>query len=340
MLLSVICYMRCMKTIPSVGFPASILSYGGFTMYEGFDLTRYVPVMSVTFLAFTCFLAFMVPILAIYWFRKKFHGSFTSLFYGAADYLTIEFMICEITWVGLFMIPVFQNSTLAYIIVSLIAAALIYEGGRYLLMHMLVTKQQLTFRSVFLFAAGIFTVHSFLNVLVSSFETFVVAMTINDTGLEALVAEAGENAATLLTTIEPMLESSAFIYLVPGLHLFVTLLFHVSASVLAYAICRGRLPKYYLPVIMALRFLYEIPGYLVSYGILLTNSYVAELICIAAAAALAYLAYRTARTKLTDDLASLTEAENKNTPFPKFNANIKKGSITKNANLLSGKKEE
>lgn len=307
-------------------------------MYEGFDLTRYVPVMSVTFLAVTCFLALVVPIVVIFWFRRKFHGTISSLLYGAADYLAIEWMLCQIAWMLLLLIPALQSCVPAYILVSLVTAAFLYEGGRYLLMRMLV-RQNLSFGSVFLFAAGIFAINSFMNVLTSSFETFVVAITINDTGLEALAAEAGENAMDMLRTIEPMLTSPAFIYLIPGLDLFVNLLFHVSAAVLVYAVCRERVQKHLLPVLMALRFAYELPGYLYSYQILIPNACVAELISAAVAAAAAYLAYRIARAHLGDELASLTEAEAGSTRFPKFNKNVKKGSITKNANLLSGRKE-
>lgn len=307
-------------------------------MYEGFDLTRYVPVMSVTFLAVTCFLAFAVPIAAILWFRRKFHGSFSAMFYGFADYLTVEFMLCQIAWVLLLLIPLFQTSTPVYLVVSLVIGACIYEGGRYLIMRILV-RQKVNFGSIFLFAAGIFALNSFLNVLTTSFETFVVAITINDTGLETLAAEAGENAMSMLRTIEPMLETPAFIYLMPGLDLFVNLLFHISASVLIYAVCTEKAPKYYLPAVMGLRFIYELPGYLYSYGMLITNAYIAELLSIAVTAGIAYLAYHTAKAEMPDELASLTEADAKNSPFPKFNANVKKGSITKNANILSGKKE-
>lgn len=307
-------------------------------MYEGFDLTRYVPIMSVTFLAFTCFFALVVPIVAIVWFRKKFHGSLSALFYGAADYLSVEFMLCQIAWVLLLLIPVFQADTLAYVIVGVIAATLIFEFGRYLLMRMLV-RQNISFGSIFLFAAGIFAVNSFLNVLTTSFETFVIAITINDTGLETLVAEAGENAMEMLRTIEPMLDSHPFIYLMPGLDLFVNLLFHVSASVLIYAVCRGKAQKHYLPVVMGLRFVYELPGYLYSYRLIITNAYIAELISVAVTVIIAYMAYHITKIELQDELASLTETDTKQSPFPKFNANVKKGSITKNANILSNKKD-
>lgn len=307
-------------------------------MYEGFDLTRYVPVMSVTLLAFTCFFALMVPIVAIILFRKKFHCSFSALFYGAADYLSVEFMLCQISWLLLLLIPVFQTASLAYVIVGLIVAALIFEGGRYLLMRMLV-RQNVSFGSVFLFATGVFAVNSFMNVLTTSFETFVIAITINDTGLETLAAEAGENAMDMLRTIEPLLDSHPFIYLMPGLDLFVNLLFHISASVLVYAVCRGKVQKHYLPVVMGLRFIYELPGYLYSYGLIITNPYVAEVISVIVTAAIAYMAYHITKIEMPDELTSLKGEDEKQSPFPKFNANVKKGSITKNANILSNKKE-
>lgn len=307
-------------------------------MYEGFDLTRYVPVMSVTFLAFTCFFALMIPIVAIVVFRKKFHGNFSALFYGVADYLSVEFMLCQILWLLLLLIPVFQTASLAYVIVGLIAAALIFEGGRYLLMRMLV-RQNISLGSVFLFATGVFAVNSFMNVLTTSFETFVIAITINDTSLETLAAEAGENAMDMLHTIEPLLDSHPFIYLMPGLDLFVNLLFHISASVLIYAVCRAKVQKHYLPVVMGLRFIYELPGYLYSYGLIMTNPYVAEIISVVITVIIAYMAYQITKIEMPDELASLKGENEKQSPFPKFNANVKKGSITKNANILSNQKE-
>ena len=89
-------------------------------MYENFDLTMSVPVLSVTFLAVTCFLSVTVPILAIYLFRRKLHSSFQVLLFGIADGLTLEYMLCNILWMLLLLIPLFRTQPLAYIIVGLI----------------------------------------------------------------------------------------------------------------------------------------------------------------------------------------------------------------------------
>lgn len=302
-------------------------------MYENFDLTMSVPVLSVTFLAVTCFLSVTVPILAIYLFRRKLHSSFQGLLFGIADGLTLEYMLCNILWMLLLLIPLFRTQPLAYIIVGLILGCLIFESGRYYMISLL-QKYHVPFSGLFLFAAGVSGINSILRVTVTSFESFVIAITINDTGLEVLAREAGENAAAMLESIQPMLTCQPYVYLINGLDVFVNLLFHISATILVYAIFTKRLPNYFLPIMIGLRFLFELPGYLYTYGII-TNVYLAEAITVLITAATAYFAYRTATIEMPDELATLAPLQKQ--AFPDFNANIRKNSIRDNANILSHK---
>ena len=303
-------------------------------MLGDFDLSRSVPILSVTFLAITCFLSVTVPVLALYIFRRKFHSSFRALLIGIADGITLEFMLCNIIWMLLLLIPFFQNNPLAYAFIGIILGCAVFEGGRYLMIG-LMERYQIPFSGLFLLATGISGMNSLLRISIKSFESFVIAITINDTGLETLAAEAGENAVTMLQAIEPMLTCQPYIYLMNGLDVFTNLLFHVSACILLYGIYHKRLPVYYLPITVGLRLLYELPGYLYSYGQIITNAYIAEGIAILAAAGIAYLAYQAAITNMPDKLASLTSE--KHQAFPDFNANIRKNSIRDNANILSGR---
>lgn len=307
-------------------------------MYENFDLTQSVPVLSVTFLAVTCFLSIAVPLLAVYLFRKKFRASFRALLYGIADYLTLEYMLCSALWMLLLLIPVFRAYPIAYILVGLVIGCILLETGRYYMIGLL-QKHKLSFGSLFLFATGISGMNSILRVMVKSFESFVIAITINDTGLEVLAAEAGENALAMLQSIEPMLTCQPFIYLMTGLDVFVNLLFHIAVTFLLYAVYTKRIQNYFLPVIIGIRFLYELPGYFYSYGLIITNAYVAEGITVIVTAAAAYLAYRILTAEMPDELASLIP-EDKAQAFPDFNANVRKNSIRENANILSGKNRE
>lgn len=301
-------------------------------MYDGFDLTQSVPVLSVTFLAVTCFLSLMAPLVAMYLFRKKFRASYQALLYGIADYLTLEYMLCSVLWLLLLLIPVFRSSPASYVIVGLVIGCIVLELGRYLIIGIL-HKHSFSFGSLFLFATGIAGMNSIMRITVRSFESFVIAITINDTGLEVLAAEAGENAAAMLQSIEPLLTSEPFIYLMSGLDVFVSFLFHIAVTLLLYAVSANRIQKYFLPVIIGLRFLYELPNYLYSNGVLLTNAYVAEGIAVLITAGTVYLAYHVLTNKMPEELASLTPAEEKQA-FPNFNAKAKAGSIRSNANIM------
>ena len=304
-------------------------------MYGNFDLTQSVPILSVTFLAVTCFMSIAVPLLAVYLFRKKFRAGYQALLYGIADYLTLEYMLCNVLWMLLLLIPVFRTYPSAYIIVGLVIGCIIFEVGRYYIIGLL-QKHNTSFSSLFLFATGISGMNAILRVMVKSFESFVIAITINDTGLEVLAAEAGENALSMLQSIEPMLTCQPFIYLMTGLDVFVNLLFHIAVTILLYAVYTKHIQNYFLPVVIGIRFLYELPGYLYSYGLFITNAYVAEGITVIVTAAAAYLAYRILTAEMPDELASLAPADEKQA-FPKFNANVRKNSIRENANILSGK---
>lgn len=305
-------------------------------MYEGFDLTRYVPVMSVTFLAFTCFFALVVPLVAVYICRSKLRASFQGLLFGIADYLSLEYMLCSILWMLLLLVPLFQNNSLIYIIVGLILGCIIFEVGRYYIIGIL-QKKNVSFSSVILFGVTVSGMNSILRVLVQAFETFVIAITINDTGLETLAKEAGENALEMLQTIEPMLDCPPFIYLMSGLDVFVNLLFHIAVTVILYAVFTKRAPNYFLPVTVGIRFLYELPGYLYSYNLIITNAYVAELISVAVTIVTAVLAYRIAMAEMPEEIASLS-APDARKGLAKPTTPVQKGSIRSNANILSNKK--
>lgn len=305
-------------------------------MYEVFDLTQRVPELSVSFLTVTCALAVTVPLVAIYLFRKIFRSEFKALFCGIADHLTLEFMLCSILWTLLALVPVFQSSSAAYIIIGLIITCLISEGGRYFMMSML-KQLNISFGGLFLFATGIFTANSILNVMVPAFQNLVIALTINNTGLETLAAEAGENALPMLQSLEPILTADSFVYLISSFDLFVNLLFHIAATMLIYAVYTKRIQNYYLPIVMGLRFFYELPGYCYSYGILITNAYLAEGVAIVITAITAYLAYHILVVEMADELASL-KSPKKAQAFANQTENTPSTSIRKNANILAGRK--
>lgn len=304
-------------------------------MYEYFDLTRYVPVMSVTFLAFTCFFALVVPLMAVYLCRSKLRASFQGLLYGFADYLSLEYMLCDFVWILLLFLPVFKNNSVLYLIVGLILSSILFEVGRYYIIGIL-QKKNVSFSTVLLFAVTVSGLNSILRILVQAFETFLIAIAINDTGLETLVAEAGEHASDMLQTIEPLLSSPSFLYLMSGFDVFVNLLFHIAITVILYAVFTKRIPNYFLPLTVGIRFLYELPGYLYSYDLLITNPYLAELISIGVTAAVSVTAYRIAMSELQEELASLTAPDIRKGPA-KPTTPAQKGSIRNNANILSSK---
>lgn len=98
----------------------------------------------------------------------------------------------------------------------------------------LLQKYHVPFSGLFLFATGVSGINSILRVTVTSFESFVIAITINDTGLEVLAREAGENAAAMLESIQPMLTCQPYVYLINGLDVFVNLFSPYPSPNLSY----------------------------------------------------------------------------------------------------------
>lgn len=308
---------------------------------DGYDLTRTVPMLSMICLGITCFISIAVPVAAFQIARKRFFGKWQTLLYGAADFLILDFLLCNMVLVGFVLIPgmndFIETLTPLYVLLTTLIVSAIAEVGRYLMLDML-AKRKTTLGNVMMFATGIAGIRSILMIANNSFQSLTIAMTVNETGLQTLAEAAGDDAEAMLASLEPLFANSPYLYLISGLDVMISFAFHVALSIILYAAVTKRAPKYILPAAVGLRFVYEIPTYLYSYHVVITNLALAEIIAVLATVGAVCLAYYLAKNYLSEDIALIENQKNMKQAFPKFNDRSKKGdstgSIRKNATMM------
>lgn len=307
-----------------------------------YDLSRTVPAMTVTYLAFTCFFAVVVPLLGAYICKKKFRGKLHAFFYGVSDYLVMEYMLCNLVLVGLLLIPglgtSLESTPILYILTAAALTSVIFEAGRYFILGV-VKKYDLTLANVFIFSVGTAGAFSIFKIASSAFQSMVVAFTINDAGLPQLVEEAGENAESLLALIDPLISNPSYIYLINGIDTLLAFVFHLAMSVILFVALKKEGPRHLLAIAVGIRFLYELPGYFLAYSIIFTNAVLAEAVILMITAGAGYFAYKLAFEYLAHEIDALTQKEQ--SPFPKFPSRPgNAGSIRNNANIMAGKNKK
>lgn len=319
------------------------------TVYNGFDLTQKIPASTLFFLGIICIVAIALPIFLFQFIRKKFLGNWQPLIFGAINYILVEVMVCNLILFGIINIPGVVNFVdshkLFYIFFIILVAAVVNEIGRYLLLNMSL-KRKNGFGNVLVFAVGVAGARSILVTASQSFQSAVLGISINHAGLPSLVEELGENADQFLESIQPLLENSFFIYLLTSFDVIVSFFLHIALSILIFIAIKKTEKKWLIGLSILIRFLYELPIQLHSYGLLIKNFYLAEGIVIFITFMVCYLAWKLTLQFLSEELEEI-QRKKADPSFPKYGSSLKNlskekkspvGSIRNNANIMADKK--
>lgn len=296
------------------------------------DLNQTVPTMNMVALAIVIFLSIGLPVYAFLTSKRQFLGKWQTVFYGVADFLIVEFFLSNLVLLALFLIPGFQNIVvkypLPYCILCVVFIGAVSEIGRYAVLR-LSLKDYPRLGTSAMFATGAASAHSLLLITWNALQTLLICMTVNQTGLAELANAAGEDAEEILTTLEPLLSVSWLTYLSSGIDVAANFVLHFGITMICYAVITKNAPTYLIAISVGLRALYELPTYLFTYQILIPTAFVAEICVVLVAAVIGYLGWTIAHNYCIDDIEKLqwdsySGGKNKQTPFPKFNENIKK----------------
>ncbi len=296
------------------------------------DTNQTIPTLNMIALAIVILLSVGIPIYAFLMSRRQFLGRWQPLFFGATNFLLVEFFLTNLILFVPFLIPGFQDIPakypLPYSILYVLLVGAISEVGRYIILNFGL-KEYPSIGTSAMFATGTATTHSLLLIAWNALQSLLICLTINQTGLQELVSAAGEEAESMLTTLEPLFTVSWLTYLSSGIHVAANFVLHFSISMIFFAIIKNNAPTYFLGLAIGLRALYELPTYMYTYGILFPSAFTAEIAVVAIAAVIGYIGWTITHQYCAKDIENLHwdsygGGQKKQAPFPKFNENIKK----------------
>lgn len=296
------------------------------------DGNQTIPTINMISLAIVILLSVGIPIYAFFVSKRQFLGKWQTLFFGATNFLLVEFFLTNLILFIPFLIPGFQDIPskypLFYSILCVLLVGAISEIGRYILLS-LCLKEYPNIGTSAMFATGIATTHSLLLIAWNALQSLLICMTINQTGLQELLTAAGEEAEEMLVNLEPLFTVSWLTYLSSGIHVAANFVLHFSISMIFFAVIKNHAPRYLLGLAIGLRALYELPTYLYTYDILFPTAFISELFVVLIAAAIGYIGWTITHQYCAEDIEKLHwdpygGTPKKQTPFPKFNENIKK----------------
>lgn len=296
------------------------------------DLNQTIPTMNLVALAVSIFLSIGIPIYAFLTSKRQFLGKWQTLFLGVADFLMIEFFLTNLILFLPFLIPGFSdivtNSPLFYSILCVILIGFVGEIGRYFVLGFGI-KESPTLGTAAMFATGTASARSFLLITWNALQSFFVCMTVNQTGLAALSEAALEDSEEMLLALEPLFSTSWLTYLSSGIDVAANFVLHFSLTMVLFTVLIKKAPSWLIIVCGGLRALYELPTYLYTYNVLLPSAFVSEVFVVLIAAAIGYFGWKVTHTYCAAEIANLhwdpyTGGKNRQTPFPKFNENVKK----------------
>ena len=296
------------------------------------DPNQTIPTLNMIALGIVILLSVGIPIYAFLMSKRQFLGRWQLLFFGATNFLVVEFFLTNLIFFLPFLIPGFQDIPakypLPYSILCVLLVGAISEIGRYIILG-IGLKEYPSIGTSAMFATGTATTHALLLIAWNALQSLLICLTINQTGLQELIAAAGEEADEMLLSLEPLFTVSWLTYLSSGIHVAANFILHFSISMIFFAVIKNNAPTYLLGLAIGLRALYELPTYLYTYGILFPSAFVAELFVVAIAAAIGYIGWKLTHQYCAEDIENLHwdpygGSPKKQTPFPKFNENIKK----------------
>lgn len=251
--------------------------------------------LSIICMTLTIVICFFYPIVMVMYTSKRYKTGLKPVLIGILIFISFALVLKNVGVAVLLLIPGFQTMltglTLVSAVFGALMAGLFEETGRLLAFKHLNKKGECKdLGTALAYGAGHGGIEAILIVGLTMFNTLLLAMTINFSGAEAMVAGLDANTAqTINEGIRTIAETNSLMFLVSGLERFVAMSFHIAASVLIYT-CVVRNKKHLYPLAIILHTALNIPAGLYQTQII-TNIWVTEILCAAVAAGVCIFAY-------------------------------------------------
>lgn len=266
---------------------------------DGFDLTQTVPDASMSFMMLGIGIAVFVPILFYRGVAGRWKGQLLSMFLGILAYATLDMLIVN----TLVVLPLYIPGVLNFmdthgavlLIYQLILSGVLLESGRLFFIYVMHLRAP-EIGDPARMAVGYGGAEALLTVALGLFLNLTMASAINQQGLSLLMEGLGSEAIEELmtTTVNPLLNTPAYYYLMLGVEAAAKVLFHIAQSLLLFVAVSNKGPKWLFAVAVCCRMLLLLPVALFNQGAYsnMVLSRVFVLLAIAVTCALAYFVLR------------------------------------------------
>ena len=248
------------------------------------------------FLAISIFLSLIVPAIAIVVMRRKFKGSFKTVFVGALTFILFALILEQIShyFFLVFDWPIsqfIQNNAFAYALYGGLAAGIFEETGRYLSFKIILAKKKEKETSL-LYGIGHGGIESIILTGVSLIGMFMVLLLVRSKGLDAYLAtlpEVSSNAAKI--QLESILSLPSYQLLLSGFERIFAITLHLSLSVLVFFSVHKKGQGYLFPIAIILHAMVNFPAALYQRGVI-SNILITEMIVFALCSIIAFFTFR------------------------------------------------
>lgn len=255
-------------------------------------------------------LATLLPIAAIVFFKLKNKDvKLRYVFVGAVTFPVFALILEQIS--HYFMLPIVQQSTVAYVIYGTLAAGIFEETGRFVA-YKIFCKKENDPRASLMYGLGHGGIESIILIGFTMLSYALTAVTINMLGADAVFAtvpaEQREIAEAQLETLVQFSMSGAFLNVAERI---LAIALHVSLSVVVFASIKMKGKLWLFPAAIALHAIFDVPAALYQRGVI-TNMALMELLLFVEAVIIAFVAvkiYKQLKSELSAEVPEPQETE-------------------------------
>lgn len=250
---------------------------------DGFDLTRTVPTMAVSFMGLTLIALPLIQILVYMFIRHAYPDGYKGVFLGMASYFLICNVLLTLVYLGeqylgdQILQGISSEATsialknVGQVLSLIIECTILVECMEFSYKHFSYQPGTSKFGNALAFALG-FSLVDALVWMANTFTNWILAVSINGMGLEAYSESlAAEEMEQFMVSIEPLLSNGPMYYAILFLEriLFAAFIFAIVSMV--QLVSRKLLQRTFMLVIIGIYFSYYLPALLRNMGVIKGN---------------------------------------------------------------------
>ena len=280
-----------------------------------FDYSTAIPASTIAGMITAVVISIVIPVLIFLYLRRRFRMDSLSLLYGIMAYLAGSSLAPNILNIGFQFIDnqthIFSSAPYIYYAINAVLVAFLEFGAIYLGLKLIGRRHKVLFGDC-LYFAFFFSITPILTQTLSYIGNhFSYAVSINQSGMKAIVENMIKNEATkeqinlLLESVNTLKDLSFFYYIMMALDVLLLLPMHASLSVIIGGQLSGSIPKSRKKEVFCILASYSIA--VIVHSFLAYNQilgFIAAYLAVAVIAAV--LGYLVLKSFMPEDLKKLT----------------------------------